>query len=215
MYRIVDNKKQVVSVAHSTLALFGGSFDPFHATHLAIAHYVHAHCNVEYVVLVPTKQNPFKSHRMSVESDSRIAMIHTAVNNCPYILIDDFELRSEDSISYTHVTIKYIKDTYHPAIPLHLVIGADTLNLLDKWKHIQEMLEWVTLLVIPRKQYELHIPPTIKKNAVHVLEDFPISDLSSSDIRSVLHKKDKEHVSELKKLLPATVYRYIQEHNLY
>ena len=211
MYRIVRNKKDIVAVRNKKLALFGGSFDPFHTTHLDIAKYVYMSCNVDYVVLIPTKQNPFKDSQSLIDTKKHIAMICSAINNYQHILIDDFELVSDAFVSYTYFTLEHIKNMYSPSMPLQLVIGSDIFVTLNKWKNIQQILEWVTLVVIPRKNYDITIPKCINEYAgsIQILKDFPMTDISSSVIREQLYGKNNKNVLDLKKVLPLEVHHYI------
>lgn len=75
------------------IALFGGSFDPFHTDHLTMINLVKTKTDIDEIWIIPTNQNPFKTRKLSSSTD-RVAMITLAVAGLSYVKINLIELEN-------------------------------------------------------------------------------------------------------------------------
>ena len=152
------------------LALYGGSFDPPHAGHIAIVSEALSVLNVDKVVIVPAWRNPFKS---SVIADGtlRYKWLKEIFTSFKKVDISDFEIAQEKSV-YTIETVKHFKPLCNE---IYLIIGADNLEKLSSWHSFDELNTMVHWVVATRDD----IP--IPENMIRLTINAPIS---SSDFRT-------------------------------
>lgn len=185
--------------------IFGGSFNPIHIGHLALANYLCEFGHVDEVWFLISPQNPFKQDKKLLDDCLRLELVRAAVAGYPRFRASDFEF-SLPRPSYTVNTLHQLTAVY-PEKEFHLIIGADNWSAFDRWKSAQEILDHYPILVYPRQGYEIKekaLPPHVK--AV----DSPLIDISSTFIReSLASGKDMRY------FLHPEVYRIIKEKHLY
>lgn len=191
------------------LLFFGGSFDPVHHGHLIIARDALELKKFDKVIFIPSKLSPFKQEHIASELD-RYIMLSFIKNS--FFDIDDFELRSFDTPSYTYRTALYIKRKYKQ-IPIFLV-GSDTFLSIHLWKNTDILFKNARFLVILRnddskEKIANYVKELRLKIDYDVMEGRKI-DISSSEIR----KRVKEGLS-IEYLVPESVFRYIKRKGLY
>lgn len=187
------------------VGMFGGSFDPVHLSHVALAHAALGY-GLDRVVLVPCRIAPHKDHR-PVDARHRWIMLETAFDGEPRIELSAFELES-DEISYTHKTIEHLQ-SLHPGTRLTLILGYDQFATLSSWKLFSEWGRKIDYLIFPRDGSPTSIPPKLADlNITFATENLP--PISSSFIRQEI-----EAGRSLEKLLPPAVADYITRHKLY
>jgi nicotinate-nucleotide adenylyltransferase len=130
------------------LGLFGGSFDPFHAGHLAVARTARRALGLDRVVVLPTGRPPHKPNHRLAPGLARYAMAELALLDDPDLVVSDGELRS-DAPSYTIDTLGRFA-AERPEASLHLLVGSDSLAGLHTWRRWEEILERATLAVVAR-----------------------------------------------------------------
>ena len=133
------------------VALFGGSFDPFHNGHLAILKSLQELDFLSYILVVPAKLSPQKEgHRFSPEA--RLEMVRKVALSelamAPPIIVSDMEIVRGGS--YTMDTVREIQARYKPD-QIYLVLGSDTYKELSTWHEADALIEAVKLIVIDRK----------------------------------------------------------------
>ena len=134
-----DNKK---------IALFGGSFDPFHTDHLQIIKTCKNKLNFDQVWIIPNFKNPFKRDKQTTVQHC-LAMINLGIKGLDYVKISDYELL-QNRKSFTINTIKHYQAKY-PLINFELIIGSDVFEHLNKWKNFQELIELIKINIFIRK----------------------------------------------------------------
>lgn len=203
-------------------AFLGGSFDPVHLSHLQMANVVYttlsAHLPSHTIALdlLPTAGNPLK-HQPS-DTAHRLAMLRLATQNTPFG-IDEREIVQTPPI-YTIDTVQTLSKLY-PNDKKIFILGQDSLANFHKWKNHQDILNHVNLWAFTRPDSG-EIPKFLLDKFSHDLDDFlshcgkvyldptPIHAMSSSQIRSLIHKGEPTN-----DLLLAEVANYIQQHRLY
>ncbi len=154
------------------VALFGGSFDPPHLGHLEIVKKVLALKEVDKVLIVPTYLNPFKS-KFAVEPKKRLLWVKEAFD-MPGVEMSDFEIKQERPV-YTVETVKELGKKHNIK---YIVIGADNLKSITKWKDFDYLNDNFIWIVATREGRELDLEP-LKQ---YILIDIQ-KDVSSSEIR--------------------------------
>ena len=134
------NKKRV--------AIFGGSFDPIHNGHLALAGEALLRALADEVWLMVTPQNPHKQGCALSDERQRLRMVQLAVEDKPGMVACDFEFTLPRP-SYTLNTLKAL-DAAFPDKEFSLLIGADNWEKFDRWYKGDEILSRYGILVYPR-----------------------------------------------------------------
>ena len=144
--------------------LFGGSFNPIHTGHLALANYLCEYGGLEEVWFLVTPQNPFKQNETLLDDHLRLEMVEAAVAGYPHFRASDFEFRLPRP-SYTIHTLDKLAEQY-PDREFHLIIGADNWQAFDRWRSPEEIIRRHHILVYPRQGYPLEdtasLPPHVR-----------------------------------------------------
>lgn len=196
------------------LGIFGGTFDPPHIGHLVVAQVAMEEVGLDRVLFVPANVNPLKVGKQVTPGEHRLRMVELATAYHPQFDAWDWELRQEGP-SYTVNTLEYIHEQ-HPESELFLIIGADNLRILPKWKNVERIVELATVLAVTRPGFDLKTSTeTVFALYSHINErirnvEIPGLDISSTWIRERLAKN-----RSVLHLLPQEVIRYTEENKLY
>lgn len=184
------------------LGLLGGTFDPPHAAHLAMARAALLAGLVDEVVVIPAG-DPWQKAG-TTPADHRLAMTRLAFADEPYCVVDDLETR-RDGPTYAIDTVEALAS---PHLDLHWIIGSDTLALLPTWHRISDLVTRCTFLVVKRPGTTLEPPsiPGLRIEAVPAAEMQEASTGLRSEVATA--RRRPESVA-----LP--VWAYIVEHGLY
>lgn len=191
------------------IGIFGGSFDPVHNTHLALARAAMQHLRLDELKWIPTGQ-PWHKASVPVAAAHRLAMLEIATADEPRWTVDDLELR-RDGPSYTIETVRALQAAEPGPHAWFLVIGQDQYGGFDTWHGWEELLQRVTLAVANRDGAPPQPPPGLR-GVPHRIEVVPMqpSPLAATEIRHRL--TDGRPVDTL---VPPGVARYIAQHALY
>ena len=184
------------------VALFGGSFDPVHNGHIAVAKYVIEQGLVAEVIFTPVGVPWQKPQPLAAASD-RKAMLELVVKDYPEFTVSSNEL-DRSGVSYTIDTVEELQ-AEDPTKKIYLLLGADAANGVTSWHRAAELITKVNFLVVARNQQE-----SPELNFKFHFINMPMIDVSSSMIRNlVLSGNSVSH------LVPHEVNSYILDHNLY
>ncbi|DAB30401.1 MAG TPA: nicotinate (nicotinamide) nucleotide adenylyltransferase [Sulfurimonas sp. UBA12504] len=152
-----------------SVALFGGSFDPPHIGHVALVNSLQKLKFIDKTIVMPTFLNPFKtlSH---ASPEQRIRWLRDIFLSYKNVIIDDFEIKQKRKVPSIE-SVKHLLKMYQK---VYLVIGADNLADLSKWKDYEKLSHLVTFIVATRDSI------TIPKNFFILEVDEKIS---SSQLR--------------------------------
>lgn len=202
---MADYKLQEMENKKIRTGIFGGSFNPIHIGHLALANFICENNEVDELWFMVSPQNPFKQNMNMLDDRTRLRLVNEAIKGYSKFHASDFEF-SLPKPSYTVNTLEKISQAY-PNREFHLIIGADNWATFQKWKSPEQILTHHHILVYPRKGYEINsstLPERVK--AV----DTPILEISSTFIReSISQGKD------IRFFLHPSVYNIIEEEKLY
>lgn len=197
------------------VGIIGGSFDPIHLGHLAMAEYLRELKNLEKIVFIPTGNAPHKTYESLAEQ--RLEMVKLAIEDNKYFSFCQIEVLNETT-SYTAETLKTLKKNW-PEADFNFIIGTDNLFSIEKWYKIEELGKLTSILVSNRIYKDgISIEEIMEKS--RCLEDkynmkidivnSPVFEISSSDIRQRI-----KNGKSIKYLLPKKVEDYIRNHGLY
>jgi nicotinate-nucleotide adenylyltransferase len=191
----------------SRIGLFGGTFDPVHNAHVALARAALDALKLDQLRWIPTGQPWQKAGRAISAGVHRAAMVQAAIAGEPRFVLDRIELDREGP-SFTLDTVRALREA-NPGAELFLVIGADQYAGLHTWRDWRELLARVTLAVANRPGCMPPVDAAVLRQP-HRVVPLPMLDISATDIRSRLTRG--QDVSEL---VPAAVASYIDSHHLY
>lgn len=166
--------------------IFGGSFNPIHKGHIAIAEKVCQNKMVDELWLLVSPQNPLKTNQELLDDQFRLELALTATRNHPNIKVSDFEFHLPHP-SYMYNTLQELKRAY-PEREFILIIGADNWEIFNKWYRYQDILKEHSIIVYPRPGYDIN-EEELPDN-VHFLS-MPLYDISSTEIRKKIIRKEK------------------------
>lgn len=192
------------------IGLLGGSFDPVHRAHVALAETALRHLQLDAVHLVPAAQ-PWQRPPLGATPEHRAAMLELAVAGIPGLVVDRIEL-ARGGPSYTIDTVEALK---RPDIRHVLILGADQVANFCTWHRWEDVIANVDLAVAARAGDQPDVPEALAAwLARHgrALQDLPMPAMpvSASTIRRRLAQG--EPVDDL--IFPA-VLDYIRSHRLY
>ncbi|GMU93512.1 MAG: putative nicotinate-nucleotide adenylyltransferase [Candidatus Hydrogenedentota bacterium] len=187
------------------LGVFGGTFDPIHNTHLAIACAARRQARLDKVLFVVAANPPHKMDATCASADDRLALVEAAISSLSGMEVSRIELERKGA-SYTADTLEAIKAA-QPDAEIYLILGMDALMDLPRWKSPERILAAASLLAVPRPG-ECVVPPML--DGRFELLDFPETDISSTDIRRRIADGDP-----CEDALPGDVRRLIAERGLY
>lgn len=187
------------------IGFFGGSFDPVHEGHLAMAESARQALQLQQVIFVPAASNPFKPDGPEAAAHHRVAMLKLAIRDKGVFSLWEGELERKGP-SYTYDTVRHLEQVY-PNAHLFWIIGADQLAGLPGWHRIGELVGRMAFILMRRAGHPLVWP------GIPGLTVFPVENtawrISSTEVRLALH------AGEEAPLLPPGVGRYIKDHQLY
>lgn len=185
------------------IGLFFGSFNPIHNGHLIIANHFVSQTDLQQVWFVVSPQNPLKKKETLLNEYDRLHLVELAIKDNTNFRSSTIEF-SLPRPSYTIDTLAHLQEKF----PLHdfvLIMGADTIDSLPKWKNYEALLKNFSVYCYRRGAET----PTFNHSSIQIF-DFPKLDHSSTYIR----KQIKENHS-IKYMLPVLVEEYIVNMNLY
>ena len=210
-----------------TVTVYGGSFDPVHNGHLAVAQQVCDALSLTRLSFLPAYRPPHKSTLSSLAAH-RIAMLELALADDSRLSIDQRELSSNQR-SYTVSTMQRVRESLPDTTQVNFVMGWDSLQQLHTWWQWQRLFTLVNIIVVGRPGYaacvshELESELRSRRAATNTLSQ-PCGqvlvltdsghDIASSTLRAALIAP-QQHQSLLKNSLNPAVLAYIQAHGLY
>ena len=197
------------------IGVFGGSFDPVHNAHLALARLALVELQLDELRWVPAGQ-PWQKARGLTPAVHREAMLRLAMADEPRFTLSRIEIE-RGGASFTLDTVREMQAA-QPDARWFLVIGQDQYAGFHTWQGWQELLGRVTLAVANRAMVgevraALVADPQVQRVA-HEAVALPMMDVSSTDIRGRL-AQGQGRGQGIDDLVPLAVARYIEQHNLY
>ncbi len=188
------------------IGLFGGTFDPVHRAHVALAHAALDGLALDTLRWVPAGRPWQKGHAITA-AEHRVAMVREAIAHEPRFEIDLIEVERAGA-SYTLDTVRALQAA-EPGVQWVLVIGQDQYAGLHTWHGWRELLARAELGVANRPG-EIRPPHADVLAQPHRMVPLPMLDISSTEVRHRIAVGQ-----DIADLVPPEVARYIETHRLY
>jgi len=182
------------------VGVFGGTFDPVHVGHLAIALAALESVPLDRVLFVPARRSPLKDRDPLASVADRITMLEAAIAGEPRFALSRVELE-RDGVSYTVDTLEALRAQGE----LFLILGGDALADLARWRAPDRIRGLATILVAARPGAP-EPDPTHRARAF----DAPRLDISSRELRARAARG-----MSLRYLVPDAVWEHIKRRGLY
>nr|WP_245549146.1 nicotinate-nucleotide adenylyltransferase [Noviherbaspirillum massiliense] len=214
---------------HLCITVLGGSFDPVHRGHVALAGYFAKLLFPDQLRIIPAGNPWQKKNGLRASAQQRIDMLRIAfAQQAVPTVIDEQEIRRQGA-SYTIDTLRSLRAEIGPAASIAFLIGADQLQQLDTWKDWRQLFDFAHICVASRPGFILdpaHVPPEVAREFVrragtpeqirttphgltYLTTNLAIN-ISATEIRAALQKGQFPA-----SLIPAGVLDYIKLHHLY
>ncbi len=198
----------------SGIGVLGGTFDPIHLGHLAMAERVRCELGLDKIIFVPAFVSPYKINQQTASPEARLEMVRLAIGDNPAFELSVTEL-SRGGTSYTVDTME-ILSRENPGKEMYFLMGMDTLMDLKGWKGVDRLIELCRLVVVSRPGYEvsrerlagLGLPGRLWERTIFL--EAPGLEIASSELRGRFQRQES-----VRYLLPAPVEDYIRTHGLY
>jgi len=194
--------------------ILGGTFDPIHKGHLAVAEEVRTRLNLDEVLFVPVGSPWRKAGNPILPAEHRVEMVRLAIAGRPSFSVSTIEVGREGP-SYTVDTLEELQSAHGGSDKIYFIVGWDSLTDLPNWKAPERIIRLCHLVAVPRPGY---FPPDLESleggvpgiSERVILLDGPEVDVSASQIRERVARG-----LSISGLVPEAVEKYIWEHGLY
>ncbi len=199
------------------VCLFGGSFDPPHLGHRAMAEAALEKGGVDKVVVIPAARSPLKEKGHSASPEERLAMVRLAFQDLERVEVSDEEIR-RGGTSWTVETVRAWKEKSPPGTEIFWLLGSDSLPHLPQWKEVHQLFSLCRFLVVPRPGFPRKVledlrgalaPGEIGSLEEGFLEVPPVP-ISSTEVRRRLREG-----LPLEGLVPPALEEWIRRKGLY
>jgi len=192
----------------------GGTFDPIHNAHLAVAEDVRSQLDLAEVLFVPAGQPWLRVESPVSPAEHRVYMVRLAIAHKPYFKLSTMEIERPGP-TYTVDTMAELQAKVGTGDDLFFILGWDNLAEIPRWKDPSRLITLCRLVAVPRPGYprpdlkalESLIPGLSQRV---LLLDKPEIDISASEIRERVARGLSIH-----DLVPEPVEEYIKQHKLY
>jgi len=196
------------------IGIFGGTFDPIHLGHIAVAKYAKTDLNLDKVIFVPAGCPQLKPRLPAASAKHRFEMVKLAIGNKEMFYASDIEIKRKGP-TYTVDTLKSIKKNYHPRSSLWFIVGSDAFSEFNKWENHEEIMRLSNICVVRRsgdikKLDQLgHLKKLVAENNVVFINRIT-PQISSTNVKAIIKDANK-----VKRYLNPEVHDYIVRNGLY
>lgn len=196
------------------VGVLGGTFDPIHLGHLAVAQGALHLAGLERVLFIPAGQPPHKEGRHVTPAEHRAEMVRRAIAEHQQFELSTMEIERQGP-SYTLLTVQALR-AEHPDWEIHFIAGMDSLEEVQTWYQYRTLLGLIQFLVAIRRGFGgdrsdrvlRELGPDLARR-VRILE-IPGLEISGTDLR-----RRAANGYPLRYLVPDPVIAYIKAHGLY
>lgn len=188
------------------VGIFGGSFNPIHTGHIALAKSLCQQAGLDEVWLMVSPMNPFKKEATDLLTDKlRLEMAEQAIADEPKLKACDYEFHMPKP-SYTWHTLQALSQDF-PHVSFTLLIGGDNWASFAKWFHHEDILSHYPIVVYPRKGCDIGKVPS----GVTIVET-PLLNISSTEIRQRIKEGKSIHGMVPDSIEPLAMQYYSNQH---
>ena len=196
------------------IGIMGGTFDPIHLGHLLMAEQAFEQYELDQVMFLPTGDPPHKEGRKIAPADIRRKMVEMAIFGNPHFFCSSMEIERE-GYSYTAKTLTELRKA-HPDTSYYFIVGADSLDYMERWYHPREIFQQAVILAASRNSVsEEEVQFKIKQLKERYQADIrpvrmPLIEISSTEIRSRLSDG-----KSIRYFVPDQVAEYLASSDVY
>ena len=188
------------------VGLFGGSFNPIHNAHIALASTICEQARLDEVWFMVSPQNPLKQAQDLLDENERYEMVKLALESQAKVLkASNYEFHLERP-SYTWKTLRALKNDF-PQHEFSLIIGGDNWVRFPRWAHNEETLANHHIYIYPREDSEID-EATLPEN-VHLIHT-PKINITSTMLREMVRNG-----KDISAFVPEKVAKAIADNNYY
>nr|WP_229423420.1 nicotinate-nucleotide adenylyltransferase [Massilia frigida] len=210
------------------VALLGGSFDPVHNGHVALATLFATLLEPDQLRILPAG-SPWQKSRLQASDAERVAMLRLAFGGAARPVALDLQEIERGTPTYTIDTLRSVRAELGPQASIVFLMGSDQLQQLDSWREWRALFELAHIGVAARPGFSMAdaaLPAavaeelTLRRGSLAQLRNTPSGraylaetldvDISATQIRAALQRGEKANT-----LISPVVLDYIQQHNLY
>lgn len=195
------------------VGIMGGTFNPIHNGHIAIAQAAKEACGLDFVVFMPNGRPAYKE-KPDISDQDRENMVKHAIAGNPAFIYSDFEISQHDT-TYTARTLPAFKKL-HPDWMIYYIVGSDSLCYMEQWYHPEIIFSEAVIIAAYRN--------TQSRREIETCRDFLIKRYGA-DIRLVYNELVPVSSSSIRQAiaggqpfdqyLPESVAQYIRNRGLY
>ena len=197
------------------IGILGGTFDPVHYGHIALAEDAVREANLDEVVMIPARIQPFKQDREYASGEDRFNMLALAAGKNDHVTVSRYELEQE-GVSYTYLTLRHMQEFFGEDTRLFFITGTDSFLKIDTWRNAEELLTKYSYIIGTRPGYRQDEYREALQRITDTFGTEVISmhktelDISATQIRELVSAG-----KPIDDFVPPEVNRYIIEHGLY
>ena len=210
------------------IGIFGGTFDPVHRGHLAVARAALRRLKLDQLIFLPAGVPPHKQHKARAAFRHRFAMLKLATAGEPRFAMSRLEA---SGVHYSIDTVRRLKRSLKPGDRLFFLIGMDAFHDIATWRQAEALLRECDFVVFARPGWSLRkvtlvLPPSLRRSAgrfprrsrgvvridgvvIHLLGAVR-APVSATQVRAAARRG-----RPLTRLVPSSVAQYIKRNNLY
>lgn len=217
------------------IAIYGGTFDPVHNGHVAVADGLSKLFALDEMLFVPAYVAPHKRESRVTPALQRYAMLALATQNEPRLRVSTVELDAPER-PYTFETLTRVSEELGPETTLFFIMGADSWEEITTWREWERVLAASNHIVVTRPGYDLnsgHVTDAVRERIVDLrgeqggragndagsgsgsrvyVTDAVNMEVSSTEVRRAVAEGRE---GDWTKLVPAPVADYIRKYGLY
>lgn len=187
------------------IGLFGGSFNPIHNAHVALARTICEQARLDEVWFLVSPHNPLKQSSDLLDEQQRLKMVELALQDEPKLKASDYEFHLPRP-SYTWNTLQNLKADF-PQHTFYIIIGGDNWIAFPQWRNHDDILREYNIIIYPREDSDINaadLPANV------TLVNTPKINITSTMLRNMIGSGRK-----IRTFIDARVDDYITENNLY
>ena len=191
------------------IVVYGGTFDPFHNGHLAVARCLLDELEADTVVIIPTGRPWLRAGPPVASPQERLRMAQLATQEEPGIEVSDVDV-TRPGTTYSIDTFADLRRVYGDKHEYYLAIGSDSAAELHRWHRYEDLLDACTIAVVQRPGASLSSETRLPSETVYI--EGPMIDVSASGLRELYASSEP---SAAAKLVPRLTHGFIIESGLY
>ncbi len=197
------------------IGICGGTFDPIHLGHLAVAEFIRNEYGLDKVLFMPSGMPPHKNLTNVADSVHRLNMVKCAVSTNRYFEAIPIEVERE-GYTYTVDTLRELREMYPDKTEFYYIIGADVVMDLLVWRNVREVFKLTRFIAVMRpgfakEKFSERLESLKSKYDIDISSlEIPLLEISSTLIRDRV-KAGKS----IKYLVTESVEEYIKKNDLY